>query len=79
MKTKEQLEKRLEWANQQFIEAQINLAKKNRIGNHKSMQTARMDVVSFMMEINVLEWTLNNRTDEESGYNQAATGHSNNS
>lgn len=68
MKTKQEIEKRLQWANEQFMDAQVNLAKKNRIGNHKSMQTARMDVVSFMMEINVLEWTLNNRTDEESGY-----------
>lgn len=78
MKTKEEIEKRLVWANEQFMDAQVNLAKKNRIGNHKSMQTARMDVVSFMMEINVLEWTLNQRTDEESGYNQAATGDSTN-
>jgi len=76
MKTKEDLEKRLEWANEQFMDAQINLARKSRIGNHKSIQTARMDIVSFMMEINVLEWVLNQRTDEESGYNKAATGDS---
>jgi hypothetical protein len=29
-----------------------------------------------MMEINVLEWVLNTRTDEESGYNKAAAGDS---
>ena len=68
MRTEQELQDRLEWAAMEMIGAQIRLQQKTRIGGVKAIRTAQLEVTGLMMEINALEWALNQRTDEESGY-----------
>lgn len=68
MKTAEEIQARLEWAAMEMIGSQIRLQQKTRLGGVKAIRTAQLEVTGLMMEINALEWVLNLRTDEESGY-----------
>ena len=68
MRTEQELQQRLEWASMEMIGAQIRLQQKTRLGGVKAIRTAQMEVTGLMMEINALEWVLNLRTDEQSGY-----------
>jgi hypothetical protein len=68
MKQQEEIQKRIDFASMELIEAQIRLQTKTRLGGVKAIKTAQMDVVGLMMEINALQWVLEQRTDEESRY-----------
>ena len=70
MRTIEELNKRIEHASVELIEAQVRLQAKTRLGGHKSIQTAKIDVAVLMSEINSLQWAAGIRTDEQSGYNR---------
>jgi len=68
MKKEQDIQERIESASVELIEAQVRLQAKTRLGGVKAIRTAQMDVVGLMMEINALEWVLEQRTDEQSGY-----------
>jgi hypothetical protein len=68
MRTEKELNDRLEWASMEIIGAQIRLQQKTRVGGQKAIKSAQMEVTGLIMEINALEWALNHRTDEQSGY-----------
>ena len=68
MRSEQEISDRIEWASMELLGAQIRLQQKTRVGGQKAIKTAQIEVTGLIMEINALEWALNQRTDEQSGY-----------